>query len=106
MGLGSGAAENSTTAAANNRRTSLAEDESLELAVLRLAFDAARMGWFEHDITENRMTFSEQLATIFGVGPEAFGGTLEGFFSRIHPDDRESCMGKIAEAIYHPGRFT
>jgi len=64
------------------------------------------MGWFEHDLTENRMTFSDQLATIFGVGPEAFGGTLEGFYTRIHADDRESCMGKIAEAIYNSGRFT
>jgi PAS domain S-box-containing protein len=81
-------------------------DESLELAVLRVAFEAAQLGWFEHDLDADRMTFSDQLTTIFGKTPEEFGGTLDGFYCCIHPDDRISCMGKIAEAIYNQGRYT
>ena len=71
--------------------------ESTELAALRVALDAARMGWFEHDFQRDRMTFSEPLEAIFGFDADSFGGTLEGFYSRLHPDDRDSCIGKIAE---------
>src|SRR5262249_16818776 len=81
-------------------------NESLELAALRLALDAARMGWFEHDFQRDRMTFSEALTAIFGFDADSCGGTLDGFFSRLHPDDRDSCIGKIAEARYGGGRFT
>jgi PAS domain S-box-containing protein len=87
-------------------RTALETDESLELSVLRMALDAARMGWFEHDFAADRMTFSEPLETIFGFGTASFGGTLEGFYSRLHPDDRDSCVGKVAEAKFGNGRFT
>jgi PAS domain S-box-containing protein len=84
----------------------LGSNEAVELAALRLALDAARMGWFEHDFQRDRMTFSEALTAIFGFDAESFGGTLNGFFSRLHPDDRDSCIGKVAEARYGGGRFS
>src|SRR5262245_48878796 len=40
---------------------------------LRLAFEAAQMGWWDYDIATNKVTWSPSLVRIMGCAPESFG---------------------------------
>src|SRR5215471_11831388 len=55
---------------------------------LRLACDAARMGWWDYDIAADRVTWSPTLIRLMGFSPESFGASLTGILAHIHPEDR------------------
>ncbi|HEY1416627.1 MAG TPA: HWE histidine kinase domain-containing protein, partial [Myxococcaceae bacterium] len=73
-------------------RTAALEASTYELKEsaerLRLAFEAARMGWWDCDLQTGRVSWSPNLAQIMGFGPDSFGGTLEGLEALVHPEDR------------------
>src|SRR5215475_6246020 len=64
---------------------------------LRLAFDAAKMGWWEYDLAADRVTWSPTLVRLMGFSPEAFGATLEGALTHIHPEDRARFLGLVEQ---------
>lgn len=49
----------------------------------------AHLGWWQLDLTENRLYWSDETREIFGLGEESFPDTYESFMERVHPDDRE-----------------
>ena len=49
----------------------------------------AHLGIWEWDIRANVVTWSDELYKIYGLNPEEFAASFEGFLERIHPDDRE-----------------
>ena len=57
-------------------------------ARLREAQRLARLGYWEWDTRTDEVRWSEESHAIFGVTPEDLGGTLEGFYRLVHPDDR------------------
>jgi PAS domain S-box-containing protein len=63
------------------------------------ALDAAQVGTWEWDGGTNRVLWSAETEAIFGVPPGSFDGTYEGFFARVHPDDRQKLHAAIAKAI-------
>ena len=65
---------------------------------LRLAFEAAQMGWWDYDIVANRVTWSPNLVDIMGFSPQSFGATIEGALNHVHLDDRERFV-----ALVHQG---
>src|SRR5215470_7534056 len=82
-------------------RTRALEASTIELQEsaerLRLAFEAARMGWWDCDLQTGRVSWSSNLDRIMGFGPESFGGTLEGLEALVHPEDRD----KFRQMIRH-----
>ena len=82
-------------------RTAALEASTIELREsaerLRLAFEAARMGWWDCDLQTGRVSWSSNLDRIMGFGPESFGGTLEGLEALVHPEDRD----KFRQMIRH-----
>jgi PAS domain S-box-containing protein len=56
---------------------------------LRLAFEAAQMGWWDYDFASGELRWSPSLARIMGFAPEDFGGSFAGFLGHVHPEDRE-----------------
>lgn len=66
---------------------------------LRLAFDAAQMGWWDYDIVADRVTWSPSLIRIMGFSPEAFGATLEGALTHVHPEDRERFRSLVHDGM-------
>ena len=64
---------------------------------LRLALEAARMGWWNYEFETNRLEWSPNLVEIMGFGPESFGWTFAGFLDRVHPQDRERFLALVQQ---------
>ena len=82
-------------------------EEELRWSEARLA-EAQRIGHigsWEWDLTDGRIVWSEELCRIYGVGPSDFGGTLEGYLSLVHPDDRPMARDVVARAVAQGGTF-
>lgn len=52
---------------------------------------AARLGWWEHDLSSGRLTWSDELSRLWGIEP---GRQLsfEEFVASVHPDDRPGLL--------------
>lgn len=67
-------------------------------ATLELALRAGQMGTFDWDIPNNRITWSEGHARLFGMRLEEFDGRYETFASRVHPEDLEDVERAVSLA--------
>ncbi|MGB3207076.1 MAG: PAS domain-containing protein, partial [Crinalium sp.] len=54
---------------------------------LRLALNAAKMGVWDWDVDSGKVTWSEEVESIFGLDAGCFGGTYEAYLNCIHPED-------------------
>ncbi|MDQ3751255.1 MAG: PAS domain S-box protein [Acidobacteriota bacterium] len=59
----------------------------------------ARIGSWEWDIVQNKITWSNELYRVFGLEPQEFDGTFESYLNRIHPDDRELVVNIVEQAM-------
>jgi PAS domain S-box-containing protein len=66
---------------------------------LAMAMNAAQMGTWEWNITENRSNWSDETKRIFGLAPNDPEGTPEDFFTLVHPDDRSFIMQAINRSV-------
>jgi PAS domain S-box-containing protein len=82
-------------------RTAALEASTAELRKseerLRLAFDAAQMGWWDYDFAADRVTWSPSMERIMGCSAESFGAGLAGASALVHPDERE----RFLELVEH-----
>ena len=49
----------------------------------------AHLGNWDLDLTQNTLTWSEEIYHIFELDPAAFGASYEAFLEAVHPEDRE-----------------
>jgi len=70
---------------------------------LRLATQTGKVGIWDWDITANRVSWTDSLYPVHGVTKENFPGTVEGFASLVHPDDRQF-VSKAIEASLKSGK--
>jgi len=73
-------------------------------AVMHLAMQGARMGYFVADLDTSRVRASQELAELLGM-TFAFDWTLEAFLALLHPEDREGFRGALTRAISGRGEF-
>src|SRR5215470_4712592 len=66
---------------------------------LRLAFDAAQMGWWDYDAVADKVTWSPSLVRIMGFSPEDFGATIEGALQFVHPEDRDRFLHLVQNGV-------
>jgi PAS domain S-box-containing protein len=66
---------------------------------LRVALEAGRLGAWEWDIPEGKVTWSTVLEGIHGLEAGSFPGTFEAFRHDIHHDDRERVLEAISRAV-------
>jgi PAS domain S-box-containing protein len=66
---------------------------------LRLAQRAARIGTFDWHIPSGRVTWTPEEESLFGIEPGTFEGTIEGWASRVHPEDRELMEQAMSAAM-------
>ena len=68
-------------------------------ARLRLAIEAGQMGTWEWDIENGRVLWSAEEERLYGLEPGSFSGTLEEYRAHIHPDDRDSSLKQVQDAL-------
>ncbi len=56
---------------------------------LKLALRASKTGVWSWDFVTDKMTYDEQVATLFGVEFGTIGDSIEDFFARMHLEDRK-----------------
>lgn len=77
-------------------------EEDLQLAQSRLlsALEGGRMGTWVWDPNTNQVAWDEAMSFLFGRTAEALaGGSIEPFFSWLHPQDRERTRAALENAL-------
>jgi diguanylate cyclase (GGDEF)-like protein/PAS domain S-box-containing protein len=81
------------------------EREQLQAALdttgdqLREAQSVAKVGIWEWNIVDNQVRWSDELYRIFGLTPQIFPGTFEGYIAVVHPDDRSLVEGAVERSL-------
>jgi two-component system cell cycle sensor histidine kinase/response regulator CckA len=73
---------------------------------MRFALQGAAVGIWDMDCATQAVRWSEILETQYCLKPGTFGGTLEAFVERIHPEDRESVVETVGKAMKSGGDFS
>jgi len=79
-------------------RTKAVSELARAHAGLEEAQELARIGSWEWDIPENRVTWSDELYRLWGLEPESGEITYERYLDSIHPKDRELARSTIEHA--------
>ena len=65
---------------------------------MRFALEAAGVGIWDMDYTTGALRWSAILEAQYGLQPGTFGGTIETFMERVHPEDRDALIETMAQA--------
>lgn len=65
----------------------------------------ARLGWWEWDIQNNRVAWSDSLYEVMGIPSGEFGGTLEAFLEGVHPNDRAAIRSRLGATLKRGEQF-
>jgi diguanylate cyclase (GGDEF)-like protein/PAS domain S-box-containing protein len=66
---------------------------------LEQAQTISHMGSWEWDVRANKVSWSDELYRIYGLDPETFPATYEGYLQLVHPDDQERVQATIGRAL-------
>ena len=78
----------------------LAEQKTHELSDhLRLALEAGGLGTWKWNMITGETVWDKQLEAHFGLTPGSFDGTFEAYVALLHPDDRETVLTTVREAV-------
>jgi PAS domain S-box-containing protein len=75
----------------------------------RLLADAqhlARLGSWQWDVATNRVTWSDELYRIYGLQPDSFSATFEGYLAYVYPEDQSIARTAIERALRSHQPFT
>lgn len=72
---------------------------------LARAQELAKMGSWSWQVGSDRVYWSDEMYRIYGLTPETFKGTLDGFLERVHPDDRAMVQSSVGYALEHGTPF-
>ena len=68
-------------------------------AILVDAQGVAHMGTWEWDLSQPHATWSDELYRIYGLTPDAYVPSYEGYLRMVHPDDRARVMEVTERAV-------
>jgi PAS domain S-box-containing protein len=95
------------TRRASRDRLADALDDAAELAVaveerderLQVMLSASGTGFWEWDVTTGELVWSDAIFRQHGLEPSDRAPDFDAYLRMIHPDDRETFTGRIAEAL-------
>lgn len=79
------------------KKIELAHEEISER--LKIATKTVHIGIWEFDLVNNKLTWDNEMYTIFGVSKNQFSGVFEAWESTIHPDDKERALEATNNAV-------
>ncbi|MEJ2467697.1 MAG: diguanylate cyclase, partial [Campylobacterales bacterium] len=79
----------------NTAKEQLVEYNSL----LNEVQDVAHLGFWEMDLKDNSLYWSDAVYRIFGLEPQKIKATFETFLSYVHPDDRDLLVREYKDSI-------
>jgi PAS domain S-box-containing protein len=65
----------------------------------RLALDAGGLGTWRWDMISGATVWDERLESLFGLAPGGFDGSFDAYVGLLHPDDRDSVLRTVADAV-------
>lgn len=68
-------------------------------AQLMMALKSAQMGIWDWDIAEDKVTWSENKESLFGLQKGTFEGTYDAFVRSVHPQDRDLVLSTIQQTV-------
>jgi serine phosphatase RsbU (regulator of sigma subunit)/PAS domain-containing protein len=74
-------------------------------ALWDLAIDAAGVGTFDLDPVTGTLTWDDRMLALFGYVRSEFGGTVDAFRQRVHPDDLPRVLTALQSAVDTCGTF-
>jgi PAS domain S-box-containing protein len=86
-------------------RAQITERERLHSALkasearLTDAQTVAHVGSWEWDMSGDAVWWSEELYRIYGLSPQSFAASYQGFIERVHPDDRELMHAAVLASL-------
>lgn len=86
----------------NRQKTEIISETNL---LMLQSQDLAHFGNWSWDINHNMVTWSSALYSIYGLNPNEFKATFEGYLELLHPDDRLK-IRKIIEHVLKTGEDT
>src|SRR5262249_27223098 len=66
----------------------------------------AHIGVWEWEVGQPTVTWSPELYRIYGVTPDEYTPTFEGYMARVHPCDRDGVRAAIEAAVVHQTSFS
>jgi PAS domain S-box-containing protein len=87
---------------ADRQRDNLLQELATSNEKLRLATDAAKLGFFEHDLQTGDVECSERTKEHFGLSPDA-PVSKDMFVPAFHPDDRDRIQQETGTFFSLPG---
>ena len=66
---------------------------------LRETQAVAKVGIWEWDVADNQVRWSDELYRIFGLTPQVFPGTFEGYMALVHADDRSMVQAAVERSL-------
>jgi len=66
---------------------------------LSLATQGSKIGIWDWDIANDKLTWDEKMYKLYGIGQSDFSGAYEAWENGLHPDDKESGRHAITMAI-------
>lgn len=80
-------------------------DRRLNEHQLARAQQLAKMGSWSWTVGTDRVVWSDEMYRIYGLSPETFAATFQGFLERVHPDDRSMAASSVRYALEHRTPF-
>lgn len=80
-------------------RAHLEQEVAQRTASLTEAQRIAHLGNWEWDITNDTLSWSDEIYRIFGLAPQQFGASYEAFLNAVHPEDRQLVANSVREAL-------
>ena len=72
---------------------------------LSAAEEISQIGCFSWDFATDALSWSDGLFRIYGIERADFSGTLDSFYERLHPADRDKVAAAVQAAVHNGGRF-
>lgn len=66
---------------------------------LQKSQEIAKIGFWEYDVRNDRLTWSGEIQKLFGVELQGFQSTFRSFLRYVHPDDREMVYKAYVDAV-------